>query len=487
MSTTRVSYIYKPDVPKSIQSQIQQLHEQETRIVELEVELSQLRKAHAELEHDLAPYRIKTHFTDIMSVQRIPLELRQVEAAPIHRCPDEILCLFFETFLSLPQDEYFGSPDHTQIRSLLLVCRRWYTLVTNTAKLWARIEASGLDLFDIGSRKSQFPYIFACLNRSTTLPITVALDMRDLSNDDYIAESLAQHAKIIVDEDEHDGILHQIRFQDWYYRSAWFESQFEPVFERLIGVDGEHIKRWGTIALHLPDDEYIAIRAWNILAKGLKAIENVFLENFPHASPDIFMPDFGTVKKFSLDSAADEGGTPITRFGLSPSTLKHLETQIRNPSIDLAELSHFRQLRTLCLLCIYLDNEGNLNESLDFSISLPHLETLSLSGNYRVLARLRFDFPSLNLLTVIWKVDAPLPAIHPRHIRVSRLLIDEPRKVIRDCILLSNALESITIDHIWEKDDVEEVVAQSKLEGMASSLTQIIVEHMNGEVERINV
>jgi hypothetical protein len=58
MSTARVSYVYKSDVPKSIQSQIQQLHEQETRIVELEVELSQLQKAHAELERDLAPYRI---------------------------------------------------------------------------------------------------------------------------------------------------------------------------------------------------------------------------------------------------------------------------------------------------------------------------------------------------------------------------------------------------------------------------------------------
>jgi len=34
---------------------------------------------------------------------------------------------------------------------------------------------------------------------------------------------------------------------------------------------------------------------------------------------------------------------------------------------------------------------------------------------------------------------------------------------------------------------VEEVVAQSKLEGMASSLTQIIIEYVNGEVERIGV
>jgi hypothetical protein len=74
----------------------------------------------------------------------------------------------------------------------------------------------------------------------------------------------------------------------------------------------------------------MAIRVWNILAKRLKPVENVVLKNFPVTFSDIFMPDFGTVKKFSLVSAANKEGIPITRFRLSPSTL---ETQIRNLSI----------------------------------------------------------------------------------------------------------------------------------------------------------
>jgi hypothetical protein len=200
---TRANYVYKSDVPKSIQYQIQQLDEQEARIVELEVELSQLRNAHAELERNLAPYRIDAPFENITSIQRIPLELSQVEIPPIHRCPDEILCLIFEKYVIIP--DY-----HPYIRCILLVCRRWYTLVTNTSKLWARIDISGLDLFDIGSRKSRFPYIFACLNRSKNLPLTVDLDMRDLSHSNYIAEDLAQHAKTILYEDDHDLILEQI-------------------------------------------------------------------------------------------------------------------------------------------------------------------------------------------------------------------------------------------------------------------------------------
>jgi hypothetical protein len=324
--------------------------------------------------------------------------------------------------------------------------------------------------------------------------------MRDLGHGDYIAKSLAQHAIAITHEDEHDVIIAQIRDQNWYFFSTWFDSQFERVIEHLIGTDGEHIKRWRTITLRLPDDIDMAIRVWNILARGLKAVENVFLEGFPPASPDIFIPDFGTVKNFHL-AAGDPEMPPFTRFGLSPSTLKHLKIEVKTRIIDLAELSHFQQLRTL-YLCTYLDNEGNLSESLDFSISLPHLETLTLSGNYRVLALLSFDFPSLDLLTVIWRPDSPLPAIHPRHIRVStpsiiqfikgRLVIrDCISDCIRNCIPPSNALESITIDHISERDDikdeVKEVVAQSKLEGMAPSLTQIIVEYRNGEVERISV
>jgi F-box-like len=210
--------------------------------VELEAELIQLRKAHAEMERNLAPYRIESPFTEIKSTQRTPLELCQVKAPPIHRCPDEILCLFFEEFVFVP---YFVLPHyHHHIRRLLLVCRRWYTLVTNTARLWARIDASGLDLFDIGARKSLFPYIFACLNRSKNLPITVHLDMQGLSNGGYITESLTQHAKAIVDEDEHNVIVQRILNQGWYFRSIWFDSQLELVIERLVGADGEHIKRW---------------------------------------------------------------------------------------------------------------------------------------------------------------------------------------------------------------------------------------------------
>jgi hypothetical protein len=484
MSTTRGNYIYESKVPEFIQRQIQQLHEQEARIVELEAELNQLRKAHTELESDLAPYRVEARFADITITQRPSLELSEV--APILRCPDEIFCLFFDPLLSLAQDEYFESPHrHPQIRSLLLVCRRWYTLVTNTAKLWARIEASVFDLFDIGSQKSQFPYIFACLNRSKNLPITVYLDMRDLSHYDYITEALAQHAKAIVYEDECDAILEKIRNEDWDFHSTWFDSQLESVFERLIGADAEYIKRWETITLHLPDEADIAIRVWNKLARGLKAVKNVVIKNFPPASPDIFLPDFGTAKSFRTSYADDAAKPPITSFGLSPSTLEHLYIKVGNPSIDLAELSHFQRLRTLRLFC----TPFNLSGSPDFSVSLPHLETLNLWGDYNALARLRFDLPSLELLTLSWAVYKPLPAIHPRHMRWFMLGTQdriELKKTIRDYVLLSNALECITIDS-FRRDEVKEVVAQIKLEGKAPLLAQIVVKHINGEVERIRV
>jgi hypothetical protein len=317
-------------------------------------------------------------------------------------------------------------------------------LVTNMTRLWARIEIfSPWDLFDIGSRKSQFPYIFACLNHSKNLPITVDLEMRDLSHEDYITEALAQHATTIVDEDEHDGILYQMRSQRWEFYSTRFDSQLEPVIERLVGVDGEHIKRWGTMTLRLPDDENMAIRVWNLLARRLKGVENVVIDNFPSASSDIFVADLRTVKKLDLRSAYER--PPIMIFELSPSTLKHLEIEVQNPSIDLTGLSQFWQLRILRLSC-YISSD-NFSERFDFSVSLPHLETFTLSGNYGVLAQLRFDFPSLDLLTV-WGLDAALPAIRPRRLQASipfgRSRIEQ-KELIRNCMLLSNKLESITL------------------------------------------
>jgi hypothetical protein len=241
--------------------------------------------------------------------------------------------------------------------------------------------------------------------------------------------------------------------------------------------------------LRLPDDEDVAIRVWNALARGLMTVENVDIDNFPSASPDIFIPDFRTVKNFRLGYAQDAERRPITGFGLSPSTLEHLEIKVENLRSDLAELSHFRQLRTLHLSChISSGIYGNSRKGLDFSISLPHLEALTLSYNYGVLAQLRFDVPSLDSLTVMWGLYTPLPSIHPRHIRMMSFTTDRIRlkKVIRDYILLSNALECITIDQ-WYRKEVKEEVTQTKLEGKASLLTQIIIEYTNGEVERIRV
>ena len=474
MSTTRASYIYRPNVPEFIQRQIQQLHEREARIVELEAELSQLQKDHAQLERDLEPYRVGSSSADVT------IEPTAIETAPINRCPDEILCLIFENSVLIPH-------YHVFIRHLL-VCRRWYTLVTNTAKLWARIEIfSPWDLFDIGSRKSLFPYIFACLNRSKNLPITADLDMRGLNPHNYIAATLAEHAKAIVDEDDRQAIDEHIQLQEWDFRSTRFDSQLETVIERLIGADRASIKRWRAMRLYFPYDEDTAIRVWNIMGGAINAVENVVLKNFPSESPIIF--DLRMVKSFSLNGAEDTERCPITSFGLSPSTLEHLDIEVDNANIDLVDILHIRQLRTLRIFCSYYEADI----SFDFSISLPHLERLTLAGTYGNLARLRFDLPSLDLLRLVGPStdsNRPLPAIHPRHVQASipsRPSRVELKKVIRNYTLLSNVLESITINHPLERDDVKEVVAQSKLEGKASLLSQLIVEHENGEVERIRV
>jgi hypothetical protein len=250
ISTTPVNYVYKSDLPESIQRRIKQLHEQEKQIVELEVELSQLRNDYAQLERDLEPYRISSSSIDVTLAQRTSREsthYSHIETASINRCPAEILCLIFEEYTLI-------SRNHVFIRCLLLVCRRWYLLVANTAKLWARIEIlEPWDLLDIISKKPQSSYISACLNRSKDLPITVDLDLEYLVCANYIIRELTGYAKTTVDEAHHDSITRVIENVQWdYFTSAKFEVEVERVFERLAGVDGEHIKRWRKLTLRLP-------------------------------------------------------------------------------------------------------------------------------------------------------------------------------------------------------------------------------------------
>jgi hypothetical protein len=494
MDTSRAHEGYQQNVPESVLHQIQLLHAQQKRIVELEVELRRLRENRTQLERDLEPYRIGAPFADITPVQRIPMEPVQVESARIHRCPDEILCMIFENCVLLPF-------HHLYIRRLVLVCRRWYTLVTNTVKLWARIEISSpCDLLDIGSEKSQFSYIVACLRRSKNLQITVDLDLEDLICANYIAQELSGHAKNIVDEVHHNSIVRSIDSVEWYdFTSAKFEAKVERFFEWLAGVDGEHIRRWGTLTLRLPNWPE-ALGYWNRLAGGFKGIQEVTIHQYPLFPPDNpVIPDFTTVKYFKLTSVEEVEKLSITNFGLSPSTLEHLHIEVISTSIALRELSQFQQLQTLELVCIRSSSyQRRFCEGVD--ISLPRLMRLTLSGAYHILAHLSLDFPFLDLLTVhVQGYDGPLPAIAPRHIRWSTESGNnwwlqqhtkdpqiERKQLAREFILLSDVLECITIEDP-EKDRVVEVVSQCKLEGKAPSLTQIVVEHKNGNVERIQV
>jgi len=477
MEASRVLEGYQQNLPESVLHRIQQLHEKEARIVELEAELSQLRKDHAQLERDLEPYRIGFSFADVASVQRISREPTDIKTAPINRCPDEIICMIFENCVLIPY-------QHLYIRRLLLVCRRWYTLVTNTAKLWARIGISSpWDLFDIGSRKSLFSYIFACLARSKDLLITVDLDLESLLCGDYIAKGLSEYVKTIVDEVYHRPIIEVIEEIEWdECTSTRFEVEVERVIEQLVGVDGEHIKRWGTLTLWLP--EWMeGLRYWKMLARGFKTVQKIAIYNSPLGlDNDSIIPDLTTVKYFKLTPIIV---TSLMDFGLSPSALEHLHIGAASSGIAMRELSCFQRLHTLELDCF----SSNRGES--FNIYLLDLKNLVLRGEFGILAHLTLDFPSLDLLTIhVEGYGQQLPTISPRHIRWLLEYTEDQwikrKKLARDFILLSNMLECITIEGP-KNDEVVEVALRCKLEGKASLLTQIIVEHTDGEVERIQV
>jgi hypothetical protein len=209
MEKTRVGSEYRADVAESVQLLIQQFYQEENRIAHLEAGLHQLRGKHEDLRQELAPYRITASSTTPTLHVGHPVDQKHNgrSVPPIHRCPDEVLYLIFEQCVT---PSYY----HRFIRRLLLVCKRWYDIVINRAKLWAQVEIVSWDLFDFSIPNSQLPYISTCMVRSKDVPMEATVDLSDFCDSGYIVEALIRYARTITDKEEQGVIVGTIVDQE---------------------------------------------------------------------------------------------------------------------------------------------------------------------------------------------------------------------------------------------------------------------------------
>ncbi|PVG01618.1 hypothetical protein CPB86DRAFT_666509, partial [Serendipita vermifera] len=164
----------------------------------------------------------------------------------IHKCPTEILCMIFDFSLI---------HDHTRIRELLLVCKRWNYLIMRTPKMWTHIQFKVTDVLSpkIGIYHR---YLDACMARSWPLLLNIEIDVEEFRTlEDYLREEVMERMKVVVDKEDWDAIYDWGSGFECDFSSAKFEVNFEEIWSllrSLTGEAGKHMSRWQSLSLSLP-------------------------------------------------------------------------------------------------------------------------------------------------------------------------------------------------------------------------------------------
>lgn len=485
MASSGESWSYAIDVPEFIQRKVDLLHHQERQIVAIESQLKELKERHAELEAQLLPYRIIN-------------QLAPSENAAINRCPDEIL--IFIWWRLFDTDHPFWHCKHPSIRRLLLVCKRWFRLLMNTPTLWTRISILNTwALFHPCGEESQVPYISACIQRSQAAPFDVRLDLGEFPiRSEYIKKQILKLLFSICDKDEKNRIETHVQQWDTDFSSDLFETRFEQALKYLTGANLD-AQRWDRLSLALPQSYEVVNHIWASLGGSFPNLTSLEIVSAPikWAKDDQFLqnpPNIPMVKQLRLDLTC--GAFPITTLNPSPSVLEHLGLSTDWDFSNIEELSLFKKLRTLELICTDRVPILGAFDIVDFpSIYLPCLATLSL-----VLIRSDFRAPDLNLpslqtLKLVSKfANYALPKLSVRHVDwfmpwLSHDEVDYEGTVetkIREIVGLSSVLETLTIQ-ANDKDAVCRAIMRMKKEGEVRLPAKILVEKQGHTLEAIHI
>lgn len=454
-----------------MRQQIDALHKQAMEIVTLETRLATLRQKYNRLR-ELSPYLDTTMQMDLATLPSTNVTI----AAPIHRCPADILYMIFHLYLA---------QDHQQIRILLLVCKDWNQFVMNSPKLWARLHiVDAYDLFSLRTRHSKKSYISACMERSCNLKLEVKLYLQNFPDQFTLArEEFTKCALDVIPKAQHQEFQRIFDNGPSYFTAKNYTIQVEQALERLVGPRGEHLKRWGMLNLTLPTTLFnnIRERIWRSLVNVTPSLAVFEIRN-PPASwdgafsgfPEAPYPDLSAAKKVTLHVAK-----PISHFHLSPAVLEHLIIMFENLS-SLNELNHLTRLRELHL-CGKVDSDPPQMDSL--VITLPRLQRLVLSGHYKSLALVKFGLPKLENLTLKFKgVLPPLPEVSPTEIVCDCHAISGPEDILQndinglDILLYSYpAIRTLTIRKPLQAAALN-VVATRKAMKKLPNLTRLIIK-----------
>jgi hypothetical protein len=469
---------FKEDVSDVIREKIGLFRSQEDRISALELELNDLREQHNRLQQELEPYRIQYCKMHPILISPVALSDRSF----INHLPEELLYSIFKLCILIPYDNH-----RAPIGTLLFVCKRWYTLIMSSPKLWSKIEINDpFELFDLINKQSQTSYIPSCLSRSQGLPLDIEIDFESFDENAYIKGKLMEHAKTIIHEHEHLRFWSQIFCQEWNFSSFHFYEELDRFLDHLFGDRDQHLKRYHTLIIDLPQNSAVADIICSRMAQNLSNLTSLEIDganwSMENVSPRVLA--LPKVKDLTIRSNYARP-LSLSHFGVLPTVLEQIKMNIGSSVLNLKKLSSFKYLRSLTLICVESTDEAVPTPQ--FSVHLPFLDYFCLVHRYMVVRKTRFEFPSLQVLSLSpHDRSDKLPALShsPRDVKwhlgeylINKIKLD-PRilmSLLKDVFLLSKTIQRMTFP--WDvKDVVSELVQLYQKRGDIPSHSHIVFE-----------
>lgn len=471
-----MSEVYRRDAPANVFKKITRKNEIEERMAELQEEMKSLQAELADLQAQLLPFQSQSSIVDL------------TPKTPIMKCPNEILHSIFTHTIA----DY-----HPRIRSLLLVCRHWNTIIMTSPRFWTEIgfhNEIDPNFFDPEYSRN---YINACLKRSENLLLDINLPIWYYdSHKGYIIEELDKFTRDLLDPEDQSSFSQQLWEMEFGFDSPKYVRRFEETFTRLLGKRGKNIKRWRSLSISFPEDLWSPIDLWNRFdapAPNLRSLTLIGASTYNGGLPgeDDWLK-YGLNQLSNVNEFDSNTDIPISHLGLSTLNLHRLTVAVEPHFRNFRELNSFINLHSLTLKC-----RGHSKDSppppTGLTLDLPKLTELILDQDYVILRHVNFIVPSLNTLTIQTASQFhPLPTLAPRHIRWDDKAWSRCSKesavfnALATLFLSSTRTETLGVDKRYRSFTLR-AAAYFSDQGLLPSMTKILIFDDKDDMESIDI
>ncbi|KAG8813473.1 hypothetical protein FRC17_001558 [Serendipita sp. 399] len=316
--------------------------------------------------------------------------------SPIHRLPNETMV---EIFGILAQDGVHS------LKPLLLVGRRFSSLVTSTPSLWCNINVK-IDQILQESNKLSISYIETCIVRSQRSFLHVDIDMTRCDGPcEYMTSVLSviqyevprfsdaiELAKEVLEEAVWDG-------DEAVYRRR--SDEIQDLVRAIVGPEGVHMRRWKSFNFSPPGEwEYIPATTWELFKYPTPNLETFVLDDRLWINDynlfDGIFPDMTAVRHLTLLDPDGLDSVPISHHLLTAV----IEVDFYEDKLDALSDCMTLQELTITRIKVPWNNSPPARER---DLKLPSLRSLTLEGkSLRLLCGCEESMPEVRARSVVW-------------------------------------------------------------------------------------